>query len=158
MARLEDLTPGARVRGVLPHETVTVVAVRWSDTSAVELTYTDARGRPDNAVLYRFQEPDLVVIAPGFFLEAFRCLGGGVHERERGRYELTRVPGELRQPSRGGCGAVLSRYERATFEKALRTVPGKPEAAFLAPGHPLPMRFATSAGPSPASRRSLPRA
>ena len=72
-----------------------------------------------------------------FFLEAFKRLGGGVHERERGRYELTRVPGELRQPGRGGRGMVLPRYERATFEKALRTVPGKPEAAFLAPGHPL---------------------
>ncbi|NWF79202.1 MAG: DUF3883 domain-containing protein [Chloroflexi bacterium] len=72
-----------------------------------------------------------------FFLEAFKRLGGGVHERERGRYELTRVPGELRQPGRGGRGAVLPRYERVTFEKALRTVPGKPEAAFLAPGHPL---------------------
>ncbi|KAB8333567.1 DUF3883 domain-containing protein, partial [Scytonema tolypothrichoides VB-61278] len=72
-----------------------------------------------------------------FFLEAFKRLGGGVHERERGRYELTRVPGELRQPGRGGRGAVLPRYERVTFEKGLRTVPGKPEAAFLAPGHPL---------------------
>ncbi len=39
-----------------------------------------------------------------------------------------------------GAGVVFwcsPRYERATFEKALRTVPGKPEAAFLAPGHPL---------------------
>jgi hypothetical protein len=65
MARLEELIRSARVRGILPHETVTVVDVRWSDTSAVELTYTDGRGRPDNAVLYRFQEPDLEVIAPG---------------------------------------------------------------------------------------------
>ena len=73
-----------------------------------------------------------------FFLEAFTRLGGGVHERERGRYELTRVPGELRQPGRAGSrGAVLPRYERATFAKELRFVPGKPEAAFLAPGHPL---------------------
>jgi superfamily II DNA or RNA helicase len=72
-----------------------------------------------------------------FFLEAFRRLGGGVHERERGRFELTRVPAELRQPGRGGRGTVLPRYERVTFEKALRSIPGKPEAAFLAPGHPL---------------------
>jgi superfamily II DNA or RNA helicase len=72
-----------------------------------------------------------------FFLEAFRRLGGGLHERERGRYELTRVPHELRQPGRSSRGIVLPRYERATFEKGLRTVPGKPEADFLAPGHPL---------------------
>jgi superfamily II DNA or RNA helicase len=72
-----------------------------------------------------------------FFLEAFKRLGGGIHECERGRYELTRVPAELRQPGRGGRGAVLQRYERVTFEKHLRIVPGLPEAAFLAPGHPL---------------------
>ena len=72
-----------------------------------------------------------------FFLEAFKRLGGSVYERERGRYELTRVPSELRQPGRGGRGTVLPRYERVTFEKNLRTVGGKPEAAFLAPGHPL---------------------
>ncbi|HMQ33604.1 MAG TPA: SNF2-related protein, partial [Chloroflexaceae bacterium] len=65
MARLEELVRGARIRGVLPHETVTVVAVHWSGTGAVELTYTDGRGRPASAVLYRFHEPDLEVVAPG---------------------------------------------------------------------------------------------
>ena len=73
-----------------------------------------------------------------FFREAFTRLGGGVHARERGRYELTRVPADLRQPGRATSrGVILPHYERATFEKTLRVVPGKPEAAFLAPGHPL---------------------
>ena len=33
--------------------------------------------------------------------------------------------------------AVLPRYERVTFEKELISLPGKPLAAFLCPGHPL---------------------
>jgi hypothetical protein len=32
---------------------------------------------------------------------------------------------------------VLARYERITFEKSLISLPGKPPAAFVCPGHPL---------------------
>ena len=47
-ARLEDLTPGARVRGVLPDRAVTVVQVEWHGTQALTLTYRDddGQGRP----------------------------------------------------------------------------------------------------------------
>jgi superfamily II DNA or RNA helicase len=74
-----------------------------------------------------------------FFMEAFRHLGGHISERETGRYEITRVPGLLRDRDRQiGIGApVLMRYERVTFEKDLINVPGKPPAAFVCPGHPL---------------------
>ncbi|MEI7643035.1 MAG: helicase-related protein [Chloroflexales bacterium] len=73
-----------------------------------------------------------------FFLAAFAQLGGAAHARERGRYELTRVPSDLRQRTRPGARSIiLPRYERVSFQKELRTVPGAPEAAFLAPGHPL---------------------
>ena len=73
-----------------------------------------------------------------FFLAAFAQLGGAAHARERGRYELTRVPSDLRQRTRPGArSTILPRYERVSFQKELRTVPGAPEAAFLAPGHPL---------------------
>lgn len=74
-----------------------------------------------------------------FFQEAFRLLGGKMHQRETGRYEITHVPAPIRQRDRqiGTGEPVLPRYERVTFEKALISVPGKPLAAFLCPGHPL---------------------
>jgi SNF2 family DNA or RNA helicase len=74
-----------------------------------------------------------------FFLEAFRRLGGSVHEREPKRYEVTRVPAAIRNRDRqiGRGNPVLDRYERITFEKDLISVPGQPLAAFVCPGHPL---------------------
>src|SRR5438132_5017145 len=74
-----------------------------------------------------------------FFLAAFKLLGGSVREREAGRYEITHVPAVIRTRDRqiGTGEAVLPRYERITFEKALISVPGKPLAAFVCPGHPL---------------------
>jgi superfamily II DNA or RNA helicase len=74
-----------------------------------------------------------------FFLEAFRLLGGRISEREPGRYQVTHVPGELRDSTRqgGGAGHVLPRYERVCFDKPKVRVAGKPPAELLAPGHPL---------------------
>ncbi|RMD84965.1 MAG: DUF3883 domain-containing protein, partial [Candidatus Dadabacteria bacterium] len=74
-----------------------------------------------------------------FFLEAFKHLGGQIHEREGRRYEITRVPNKIIDRDREiGHGAPVSkRYERVTFEKELVAVRGKPQAAFLCPGHPL---------------------
>ena len=74
-----------------------------------------------------------------FFLEAFTHLGGEINEREPGRFEITKVPAELRQRDRQvGVGApLLRRYERVTFDKALITAQRRPSAQYLAPGHPL---------------------
>lgn len=74
-----------------------------------------------------------------FFLEAFRLLGGTIREREPRRFEITHVPAAVRHRDRliGRGDPMLSRYERVTFEKELITVPGKPLAEFLCPGHPL---------------------
>jgi superfamily II DNA or RNA helicase len=74
-----------------------------------------------------------------FFMEAFRRLGGQISEREHARFEITRVPGLLRERDRqiGSGPPVLLRYERVTFEKDLINIPGKPAAAFICPGHPL---------------------
>ncbi len=43
-ARLEDLSPGAKVRGVLTERAVTVVQVEWHGTQALTLTYRDDAG------------------------------------------------------------------------------------------------------------------
>ncbi|MDD3828879.1 MAG: helicase-related protein, partial [Anaerolineae bacterium] len=74
-----------------------------------------------------------------FFGEAFRLLGGTIREREPKRYEIRHVPAAIRNRDRviGTRDAVLPRYERITFEKKLISVPGKPLAAFICPGHPL---------------------
>src|ERR687883_172082 len=51
MARLEELTRGAAVKGVLPDGLVTVVDAKWYGSSVVELTYKDASGRPGSELL-----------------------------------------------------------------------------------------------------------
>lgn len=72
-----------------------------------------------------------------FFREAFQTLGGRMVEREKGRFEILRVPPTLKNRDRliGRGDPVLDRYARVTFDKAL--APGKPQAELLAPGHPL---------------------
>ncbi len=72
-----------------------------------------------------------------FFREAFSTLGGRIAERERGRFEITRVPSILKERDRliGRGDPVLDRYARVAFDKAL--IPGQPQAELLAPGHPL---------------------
>ena len=54
-----------------------------------------------------------------FFLDAFPRLGGKVHRRESGRWEISRVPVSLRRRDRQiGMGLpVVERYERICFEK-----------------------------------------
>ena len=66
-----------------------------------------------------------------FFLDAFKRLGGQMHPREPGRWEITHVPAAVRQRDRHiGMGApVLKRYERVCFEK------DKVEAAVLLHPH-----------------------
>jgi hypothetical protein len=63
--RLEDLTRGASVKGILPDCLVTVVDVKWHGSSVVELTYKDASGRLGNELLYRHREPALEIASVG---------------------------------------------------------------------------------------------
>lgn len=72
-----------------------------------------------------------------FFREAFTMLGGRIAEREKGRFEILRVPSILKERDRliGRTDPVLDRYARITFEKSL--IVGQPQAELVAPGHPL---------------------
>lgn len=63
MTRLEDLTKGAQVKGILPNEIITVVDVKWHGSSVVELTYKDITGSPRNELIYREKEPSLEVVS-----------------------------------------------------------------------------------------------
>jgi superfamily II DNA or RNA helicase len=65
MAKLEELTRGAAVKGILPDCLVTVVDVRWYGSAAIELTYKDPAGKPSVVLLYRDREPALAVVETG---------------------------------------------------------------------------------------------
>ncbi len=64
-APLEDLTRGAHVKGVRTDGPVEVVDVKWFGTSAIELTFKDAQGKPGNELLYRSDEARLEVATKG---------------------------------------------------------------------------------------------
>jgi SNF2 family DNA or RNA helicase len=82
-----------------------------------------------------------------FFMKAFAALGGSIHRREAGRFEITHVPASIRERDRLITGRnrrdfapVLKRYERVCFSReAVRPsdLPGIPPAEMLHPGHPL---------------------
>ena len=66
VTRLEDLTKGALVSGVLPDRTVRVVDVAWPGSNAITLTYTDeSTGKVDHEVLYRDDEARLAIEQAG---------------------------------------------------------------------------------------------
>lgn len=82
-----------------------------------------------------------------FFKQAFESLGGEVKPRESGRYEITFVPGIIRERDRQISGRdarntdpVLRKYERVCFEKQFVRVAeriGAPMASLIHPAHPL---------------------
>src|SRR5437773_2609183 len=65
MSRLEEITPGTAIKGILPDSLVTVVSTQWFGSEALELTYKDANGRDANQLLYRHDEPRFEVVAVG---------------------------------------------------------------------------------------------
>ncbi len=82
-----------------------------------------------------------------FFMKGFESLGGSMHPREAGRFEITHVPASIRERDRLITGRnrrelapVLKRYERVCFTKdAVRPLdkPGLAFANMIHPGHPL---------------------
>ncbi|GEM82442.1 helicase-related protein [Meiothermus hypogaeus] len=63
--KLEDLTPGTSVRGLLPNTAVTVVNVQWHGSEALTLVYRDASGKVADELLYRHDEARLEVVERG---------------------------------------------------------------------------------------------
>ena len=62
MARLEDITVNSVVRGIHPSAAVTVKHARMHGSDTLEVTYTDAEGRPGTQLLFRDQEHQLEVV------------------------------------------------------------------------------------------------
>jgi len=71
-----------------------------------------------------------------FFEKAFARLGGQIRRHEAGRYEITRVPGRVRDRDRaaGSVTPIAERYERICFDKVHRDT-HKPQASLIMPGH-----------------------
>ena len=62
MARLEELQPGTIVKGILPNQHVTVVAVKPLGTVGIELTYKTADGQLGSELLYSESESTLEIV------------------------------------------------------------------------------------------------
>lgn len=43
MSRLEDITAGSTVKGIVGNEPVTIIAVQWYGTGVMEITYKDTK-------------------------------------------------------------------------------------------------------------------
>jgi hypothetical protein len=65
MTHLEDLTPNAAIRGIIPDQTVTVVDTQWFGSEALELTYKDPSGKVANELLYRYDESRIELVESG---------------------------------------------------------------------------------------------
>jgi superfamily II DNA or RNA helicase len=65
MAKLEELKAGQQITGIIPHQSVTIVDVKWHGRDAVELFYKRADGRPGTQLLFRQDEASLTVSAAG---------------------------------------------------------------------------------------------
>jgi len=130
-SRLEQVMDAdlpARMRSIV-HERALV-----SDVMSVEDVFR-VRERMEIAEARKLQ-PHFIA---GFFQSAFEQLGGRMVQRETGRFEVKRVPGSVCERGRilGTRTPILPRYERITFEKNLISLPGKPTAELVSPGHPL---------------------
>jgi superfamily II DNA or RNA helicase len=62
MAKLEEITVNSTVRGIHPASAVTVKHARMHGADTLEVTYTDAEGRPGTQLLFRDQEGQLEIV------------------------------------------------------------------------------------------------
>src|SRR6266700_3975245 len=65
MSRLEEITPGTTIKGILPDAFVSVINAQWFGSEALELTYKDPTGRVGNQLLYRHDEARIEVVELG---------------------------------------------------------------------------------------------
>jgi hypothetical protein len=63
--KLEDLTTGTRVRGLLPDGVATVKSAQWFGDHGVELIFTDAHGTLQQRIVYREDEPRIELVQGG---------------------------------------------------------------------------------------------
>ena len=61
--KLEELRPGLQLKGIIPHQSISVVDVRWHGDNAVELFYKRADGQTGVQLLFRQDEARLELAA-----------------------------------------------------------------------------------------------
>ncbi len=60
--RLEELTKGATVKGVLPNQLITVIDTQWHGSDVVTLTYRDTNGITGDELIFREREAELEIV------------------------------------------------------------------------------------------------
>lgn len=63
--RLQEIKAGCRVRGIAGQDPVTVVAITWHGSDAVDVTYKNSKGEPGSRLLLREDEPSLELVEAG---------------------------------------------------------------------------------------------
>lgn len=125
-ANMEKVIDAGVARGIeelLAERALATDAIQQADIARLRALMDEARAR-------RLQ-PHYI---EGAFRAAFTRLGGKIRRRERGRFEITHVPAELRTVSRG---PIATRYERVTFDLEQVLDDTGARAELLAPGQPL---------------------
>jgi superfamily II DNA or RNA helicase len=123
MERVIDASVAQGINELLAERALVTETLQRADIAALRALMDDARAR-------RLQ-PHYI---EGAFRAAFPRLGGKIRRRERGRFEITHVPAQLRTSARG---PVASRYARVTFDIDHVVDEEDARAELLAPGHPL---------------------
>ena len=127
MTAVLDATVGDRTRELIQEQSL--LSDELSDA-----VIADIRERMERAQAMRLQ-PSFI---RRFFFGAFDLLNGKVTKREANRCQISRVPQALRNWDTGhGRGRLLPSYERICFEREEISVPGRPIADLVSPGHPL---------------------
>ena len=62
MAKLEEVTVGSTVTGIIGQEPVTIVAVQWFGSNVLEITYKDTQSIPGTQLLLREDEAHIDVM------------------------------------------------------------------------------------------------
>jgi hypothetical protein len=65
MSRLEQLIPGASLRGLVAGAVAKVVQVEWFGDQAVKVTFEEPSGAVRNRLVYRSDEASLELAGPG---------------------------------------------------------------------------------------------
>jgi hypothetical protein len=100
MARLDRLTPGSSVRGLIAGAAAKVVQVEWFGDQAVEVAFEEPGGAARNRLLYRTDEPSLELVVVG---RAWSFAGDG---------ELFRLVSEAQRIRLAGIISAASGQER----------------------------------------------
>jgi hypothetical protein len=125
-AKMEEVIDASVSRGIeelLAERALVTDTMQTADIAQLRALMDEARAR-------RLQ-PHYIESA---FRAAFTKLGGKIRRRERGRFEITHVPEQLRT---AGRGPIATRYERVTFDIDEVLDDAGARAELLSPGHPL---------------------